>query len=190
MMNVDRHRYRFDYDLTFAVLLMHANGAVYHRYGGRDHSDPMSHSSMTALLQVMRQTLEEHETSPPSAPSRPPPSTVLDLPLDLPIQGEFGAALGAARLGLVAATGVFRCNFRFQRRPLLKRDGRRILEIRYGPDLGKTVAWFASRLLPSFSFWFDADDGSYLGHRMPLHRKGPEITLVRQGLTPSQIGAE
>ena len=32
-------------------------------------------------------------------------ATVLNLPLHLPAQGEFGAALGAARLGRVAATG-------------------------------------------------------------------------------------
>jgi hypothetical protein len=74
--------------------------------------------------------------------------------------------------------------------PTIERDGRKIVEIKYGPDLGKTVAWFASRLLPSFSFWFDADDGAYLGHRMPLHRKGPEILLVRQGLTPPDIGVD
>jgi hypothetical protein len=72
----------------------------------------------------------------------------------------------------------------------LEREGRRIVEVEYGPDFGATVAWLASRLLPSFSFWFDADDGSYLGHRMPLHRKGPEVTLVRQGLTPAEIGAD
>lgn len=33
-------------------------------------------------------------------------ATTLDIPLDLPAQGEFGAALGAARLGRMAATGV------------------------------------------------------------------------------------
>ncbi|MGR3466116.1 xylulokinase [Limimaricola sp.] len=33
-------------------------------------------------------------------------ATVLGVPLDLPKDGEFGAALGAARLGLVAATGT------------------------------------------------------------------------------------
>ncbi|CTQ49055.1 xylulokinase [Jannaschia donghaensis] len=32
-------------------------------------------------------------------------TTTLDIPLDLPAQGEFGAALGAARLGRMAATG-------------------------------------------------------------------------------------
>lgn len=68
--------------------------------------------------------------------------------------------------------------------------GRRVIEVEYRPDFGKAVAWLAARLLPSFSFWFDADSGAYLGHRMPLHRKGPEITLVRQGLTPPELGIE
>lgn len=70
------------------------------------------------------------------------------------------------------------------------RAGRKVVEIEYGPDFGETVAWLASRLLPSFSFWFDADTRAYLGHRMPLHRKGPEITLVRQGLTLPEIGID
>ena len=76
------------------------------------------------------------------------------------------------------------------RGPMSHRAGRDVLEIRYGPDLGKTVAWFASRLLPRFSFWFDTRDGSYLGHRMPLHRKGPRVLLVREGLTPPDIGVD
>jgi hypothetical protein len=73
------------------------------------------------------------------------------------------------------------------RGPKSVRDEREIVEIRYGPDLGNAFAWLASRVLPKFSFWFDARDNSYLGHRMPLHRKGPEILLVRQGLTPLDI---
>ena len=70
------------------------------------------------------------------------------------------------------------------------KDGRKIIKVEYGPDFGKAVAWLASRVLPSFSFWFEAESGEYLGHRMPLHRKGPEITLVRTGLTPPQIGVD
>jgi hypothetical protein len=76
------------------------------------------------------------------------------------------------------------------RGPSSRIAGRDVLEIRYGPDLGKAVAWLASRLLPRFSFWFDSRDGSYLGHRMPLHRKGPKILLVREGLTPFDIGLD
>jgi hypothetical protein len=74
------------------------------------------------------------------------------------------------------------------RQPTSRIAGRDVLEIRYGPDLGKAVAWLASRLLPRYSFWFDARDGSYLGHRMPLHRDGPKILLLREGLTPSDVG--
>ncbi len=33
-------------------------------------------------------------------------ATALDLPVDLPADGDFGAAFGAARLGLIAATGA------------------------------------------------------------------------------------
>lgn len=33
-------------------------------------------------------------------------ATALDLPVELPVQGDFGAAFGAARLGLIAATGA------------------------------------------------------------------------------------
>ncbi len=33
-------------------------------------------------------------------------ATVLDVPVDLPAEGDFGAALGAARLGLIAAEGA------------------------------------------------------------------------------------
>jgi hypothetical protein len=76
------------------------------------------------------------------------------------------------------------------RGPKTHHDGRDVIEIRYGPDLGNAVAWLASRLLPRFSFWFDLRDGGYLGHRMPLHRKGPEILLVRKGLTPVDLGAD
>jgi hypothetical protein len=74
------------------------------------------------------------------------------------------------------------------RQPTSRIAGRKVVEIRYGPDLGKAVAWFASRLLPKYSFWFDARDGNYLGHRMPLHRDGPKILLLREGLTPSDVG--
>lgn len=73
------------------------------------------------------------------------------------------------------------------RGPKSVRDDREIVEIRYGPDLGNAFAWLASRVLPKFSFWFNARDNSYVGHRMPLHRKGPEILLVRHGLTPLDI---
>jgi hypothetical protein len=76
------------------------------------------------------------------------------------------------------------------RGPRKRVEGRGVIEIRYGPDFGKVAAFIASRVLPSFSFWFDTQTGEYLGHRMPLHTKGPEVLLVRQGLTPPDIGLD
>lgn len=67
-------------------------------------------------------------------------------------------------------------------------EGREIVEVEYGPNFGRTIAFLAAKLLPSFSFWFDSQDGRYLGHRMPLHRDGPEVTLVVQGMTPTELG--
>jgi len=62
----------------------------------------------------------------------------------------------------------------------------RIVEIRYQPDLGPAIAWIAGGLLPEFSFWLD-HDGNYLAHRIPLYSKGPEVLVVREGLTPATL---
>lgn len=85
MRPVDIDRFRFDFDLTLAVLLAHADGTVYHRFGGRDETDPLIWSSLEALLEVMRSALLEHEAysrapTPPEGPER--------RPLDLPILAE------------------------------------------------------------------------------------------------------
>lgn len=74
------------------------------------------------------------------------------------------------------------------RGPRAKRHGRDVIEVRYGPDFGDTVAFLASRLLPRFSFWFEPEDGGYLGHRMPLYRRGPNVLLLRQGMEPVDLG--
>jgi hypothetical protein len=63
-----------------------------------------------------------------------------------------------------------------------------IVEVRFGPDLGTVVSWFASAVVPKLSFWFDANtDGDYLAHRLPLYSQGPEVTVVRKGLSPGML---
>lgn len=49
-------------------------------------------------------------------------ATLLDLPIDLPVKGEFGAAMGAARLAQCAATGV------------------RAQDVMSAPDVARTIA--------------------------------------------------
>ncbi len=65
MVGVDLSTYVFDYDLTMAILLMNADGRIYHQYGNRDASGPESHLSMESLTRVMRGGLEDHAAYSP-----------------------------------------------------------------------------------------------------------------------------
>ena len=65
MAGVDLNTYAFDYDLTFAALLMNADGTIYHTYGGRDFSDAMSHLSMDTFTALLEKTLPEHASHKP-----------------------------------------------------------------------------------------------------------------------------
>lgn len=60
MAGVDLSTYVFDYDLTFAVLLMHADGHVYRQYGNRTPAAHDSHLSQASLVAAMRGTLDDH----------------------------------------------------------------------------------------------------------------------------------
>jgi len=61
MRDVDLATFEFDFDLTFAVLAMHPDGTIYHRFGGRDDSSATSWVSMPPLLRVLERGLEAHE---------------------------------------------------------------------------------------------------------------------------------
>ena len=56
MRGVDLLRTSFDFDLTFAALLMHPNGYVYHRYGGRDERAPDWWLGLESWEQVLERT--------------------------------------------------------------------------------------------------------------------------------------
>ena len=61
MKGVNLDVFRFDYDLTFAALLMHPDGTIYHTYGGRDATDPSSHHSVASFVRTLEETRKEHE---------------------------------------------------------------------------------------------------------------------------------
>lgn len=66
-----------------------------------------------------------------------------------------------------------------------------IVEVRFGPDLGTVVSRLASAFVPTLSFWFDANaHGDYLAHRLPLYSQGPEVMVVRKGLTPRMLASK
>ena len=60
MRGVDLARWRFDFDLTFAALAGHADGTVYHRYGGRPWNDPDEWLSVTSFRRMLTASLARH----------------------------------------------------------------------------------------------------------------------------------
>jgi len=61
------------------------------------------------------------------------------------------------------------------------------IEIRYAPELG-LLSPLARQLVPRLSFWFDprAPHG-WIGHRLPLYTGGPEVLVVRQGVSSASL---
>jgi hypothetical protein len=59
--NLDLNLFEFDYDLTFMVFFLNAEGKVYARYGGRDGVGPDSRQSLAGLHYTMASVLQMHE---------------------------------------------------------------------------------------------------------------------------------
>jgi membrane-associated protease RseP (regulator of RpoE activity) len=56
----DLNLFEFDYDLTFIVFFLNADGKVYARYGGRDAEGPDSRQSLAGLRYTMQSVLDAH----------------------------------------------------------------------------------------------------------------------------------
>lgn len=79
---VDLARYPFDFDLTFAALLMNADGHVYHRYGGRDERGADTWLSEGSLERVLTASLAEDARyrASPHAPAAKVPLVLEKVP--------------------------------------------------------------------------------------------------------------
>jgi hypothetical protein len=82
MRGVDLERYPFDFDLTFTVLLMHPDGTIYHRYGGRDHQGANVWLNQPSLVRLLGETVKEHEaySASPDPPSTRTPRAIEEVP--------------------------------------------------------------------------------------------------------------
>ncbi|HEB52132.1 MAG TPA: PDZ domain-containing protein [bacterium] len=60
MSRIDLNEIEFDFDLTFAALVMHPDGTVYHRYGGRGPDEPNGYLSLESLCRLLRDSIPEH----------------------------------------------------------------------------------------------------------------------------------
>jgi serine protease Do len=72
MRGVDLSRYVFDFDLTFAALMMNADGTIYHRYGSRDHRSSEVWLSEPSLEFVLQQSVHAHANHETAAHAKPP----------------------------------------------------------------------------------------------------------------------
>jgi hypothetical protein len=79
---VDLARMPFDFDLTFALVLLNADGHVYHRYGGRDERGADVWLGEASLERVLTMTLAEHEAyrARPAPPAPRPPLRLEEVP--------------------------------------------------------------------------------------------------------------
>jgi serine protease Do len=85
MRDHDINNMRFDFGLTFFMILAHPGGRIYHRYGGRDGADPLTWMSISSLQRTMEKTLDEHTDYIASGgKGRPdkvlPKKTIFDIP--------------------------------------------------------------------------------------------------------------
>lgn len=78
---VDLDTYRFDFDLTFQVLVMNGDGTVYHRFGSRSSESADGLLRMTALVGVLEAGLAAHAEHEPLSGDPSPPKTLDDYPV-------------------------------------------------------------------------------------------------------------
>lgn len=69
-------------------------------------------------------------------------------------------------------------------------EGPHLVEISYDLDFGPILSSLARAFVPRMSIWFDADDpGAWVGHRIPLYGRGPNVLVVRTGYAPELLSA-
>lgn len=70
MRGVDLRLFDFDYDLTWAALMMNHRGAVLGRYGGRDESGAETYLTLTGFKRALAAALDAHRRRPDAPAQR------------------------------------------------------------------------------------------------------------------------
>jgi serine protease Do len=78
---VDLDRFSFDFDLTFAALVVRPKGPVLHRYGGRDHHSADARLSMTSLVRFMNAARSRFDLFRSPAGKQAPKRTLDEIPV-------------------------------------------------------------------------------------------------------------
>jgi hypothetical protein len=79
---LDLRAYPFDFDLTFAALILHADGTVLHRYGGRSAQSAVRSLSIPSFVRLLTDAVTTHATySASPSPPASKPKTLDDYPV-------------------------------------------------------------------------------------------------------------
>jgi len=136
----------------------------------------------------------EHEQGDPRPPAElelPEPDRVAHVPLNLLFLPLARGETETVRFQfLLCALGPRVVDARADvKRELPAEDGApSLVEVEYALDLNRMLEMIARPFLPRFSFWLapGARD-PWMGHRMPLASKGPEVLVLRTGVDPDRL---
>ena len=76
--NIDLNRFRFDYDLNFALLVMNPEGYTYSRFGTRDAEHPKERMSAAGLRRALEEALTDYAKRPAARPAEARPVRLTD----------------------------------------------------------------------------------------------------------------
>lgn len=170
----DLNRFRFDYDLTFAVLMQDAAGRTYSRFGTNDHKADASRMSITGLKRSMRQVLARHGRGAASAAAEPgPPRPML------------AATYPAFARTKMAQGACYHCHYA---------NDARYLQLRAEGKFSKALL-FQYPLPENIGVTLDVDNNNVVASVLPgspAARAGarPGDTIVRANTTPVLTSAD
>lgn len=98
--NLDLSLFQYDYDQSFAVFLLNADGTVYGRFGTRSHrTNWVGDVSLDGLAKALKGALDLHETYPQvkdSLAAKRGPAPLFPVPEKFPSLGKYGPKLDYA----------------------------------------------------------------------------------------------
>jgi hypothetical protein len=127
---IDLSRFQFDFDQSFAVILMHPDGTIYGRYGTRSHRPEAEDISLQGLRKALEAALALHknlEAVKPTLAGKLPGPVAYRTPVSYPnLATKYSAALNYE--GQVAKSCIHCHQVREAERLLYRSDGKPLPE--------------------------------------------------------------
>ncbi|MDH5567429.1 MAG: hypothetical protein OEY15_12255 [Myxococcales bacterium] len=152
--------------------------------------DPEGHSLGHLVVDhLARQaTCKVSESEDTQQIALPPVDRIVNVPMNLLFMPLVRGETRSLKFQLfLCRDGARTMNFEawVRRKPSKRSDP---IEVRYAPDFGSVVSLMARGFAPRLSFWFDpSEPHGWLGHRLPLYSGGPEVLVVRDGISAGSL---